>query len=374
MIVGYDAKRIAQNRTGLGNYGRFVVHGLMDRLHTVLFVPNRQKMQQMGKDIAEHPQVEIAFPHRCWSKCFSSLWRSVWLTPDIRQHKLDIFHGLSGELPLCGKAKGTKYILTVHDVIYRRFPQCYKPVSRWIYDYKCRKACEKADVVVAVSECTKRDVVEFYGVPPDKVRVLYQGCDDMFRRQVSEADKENIRKKYHLPTDYVLYVGTVEERKNVMLLVRAVELMQQPVPVVIIGRLTDYGHRMQAYIRQRGLGSILFLDSVSFRDLPACYQMARLFVYPSCYEGFGIPLLEALCSGVPVIGCTGSCLEEAGGPDSHYVSPDDAEGLAALLVELWDNQPARRQMIAKGLQYAKRFDTALLAEQMYKLYTSLLTQ
>lgn len=373
LVIGFDAKRACQNRTGLGNYSRFVLSGLCrwaPRLRLQLYAPNPQKTQALD-GLDREPSISMRFPKTLWGKCLRSLWRVWGMTRDLETDGVQLYHGLSNELPLnINWAKDIKTIVTIHDLIFLRYPQYYKPVSRWIYHYKFRRACQIADRIIAVSECTKRDIMRFFGTPEEKIEVIYQGCDEQFRQQATEEQKAAVRERYQLPERYILYVGSIEERKNLMLLAQALPMLEeQDIQVFAVGRRTKYADRVQAFIQANSLSSrFRILSGVPFPDLPALYQMATIFVYPSRFEGFGIPLLEALCSGTPVIGCTGSCLEEAGGPSSLYVSPDDPQALTQAITRIISDNTLRQRMITDGYAYAELFNGQKLAEQMFALY------
>ena len=376
-IIGFAAKRACQNRTGLGNYSRFVLSGLCryaSDMRLLLYAPNPKKTQALD-GLDREPSISMRFPKTLWGKCLRSLWRVWGMTRDLQHDHVQLYHGLSNELPLnIHKAKSIKTIVTIHDLIFLRYPQYYKPVSRWIYHYKFRRACKIADRIIAVSECTKRDIMRFFGTPEEKIEVIYQGCDEQFRQQATEEQKAAIRERYQLPERYILYVGSIEERKNLMLLAQALPLLtDKDIQVIAVGRRTKYADRVQAFIQAQGLTSrFRMLSGVPFSDLPTLYQLATLFVYPSRFEGFGIPLLEALCSGTPVIGCTGSCLEEAGGPSSLYVSPDDDQGMANAILHSMKGAEGRKQRIENSIQYVQRFENSNVAQQMLDLYTNLL--
>ena len=224
-----------------------------------------------------------------------------------------------------------------------------------------------------MSECTKQDIVGYFGIPEEKIKVIYQGCDESFLREVSDSLKKEAREEYALPENYLLYVGSIESRKNLLLILKALTRTDCKLPVVAVGKYTPYAGEVREYARTHGLSDrLIMLHGVSFRHLPAIYRMASLFIYPSFFEGFGIPILEALNSGVPVIGATGSCLEEAGGPDSIYVHPQDDRALAEAIDRVTGDAGLRREMIVKGAEYARRFRQEVLSEQMMELYRSLL--
>ncbi len=373
LIIGFDAKRAAQNRTGLGNYSRFVVRGLSRYAQAgrlLLYVPDATKASAL-EGVERERGVELRTPHRGLWPWLRSLWRVWGMTHDIAADGVQLFHGLSNELPLnIRRARGVKSVVTIHDLIFLRYPQYYKPIDRWIYRYKFRRACEQADRVIAVSECTKRDIVRFFGTPQEKVDVVYQGCDERFRQRVSEDKKEEVRARYALPERYILYVGSIEERKNLIAVARALPLLQdREVHVIAVGRRTAEAERIDAFVASAGLESrFRMISGVPLADLPAFYQMAEVFVYPSRFEGFGIPLLEALCSGVPAIGCTGSCLEEAGGPSSLYVAPDDVQALAAAIDHVLSDASLREHMVREGHAWAERFRTDVLTQRLMETY------
>lgn len=384
MKISFDAKRAAQNRTGLGNYSRFVLDILyryMPDGHFALYTPNPNKVTLLQRlegaaslSQENDGRFSLHFPSGIWSLC-RSLWRTFGITSDLNNTDTEIYHGLSNELPLnIGKAK-CKSVVTVHDVIFRSFPQGYKPIDRWIYDYKFRKACENADKVIAVSEFTKQEILRYYHIPAEKVVVVYQGCDEQFRIKATDEQKTAVRKKYALPDNYLLYVGSIEERKNLLLLVKALVKLPADMHIVAVGRKTAYFDKVKAFAEEHGLSErVHFVHGADFIDLPAIYQMADTFIYPSRIEGFGIPLLEALCSGVPAIGCTGSCLEEAGGPDSIYVGPDDEVALAEAVMSIRKSPQLREKMIEKGYAYASNFEEQKLASNLIAVYNSLLSK
>ncbi|WP_455586434.1 glycosyltransferase family 4 protein [Bacteroides sp.] len=376
MKIAFDAKRAAQNRTGLGNYSRFVIEGLSryyPENEYLLYTPSPQKARLFGS-LAERENCTIRYPESFIWKRFPSLWRISGIRKQIKDDQPAIFHGLSNELPLgIEHLKGTKSIVTIHDLIFLRYPEFYTGIDRNIYTYKFHRACQKADCIIAVSECTKRDIIHYFGIPADKIKVIYQGCDESFRHQADQMLKEEAQKRYRLPEKYLLYVGSIESRKNLLLIAKALTKTNCKLPLVAVGKHTPYADKVRQYADQHGLSDrIIMLHDVSFRYFPAIYQMASLFIYPSFFEGFGIPLLEALNSRVPAIGATGSCLEEAGGPDSIYVHPEDDEGLASAIDHVINDTSLQKEMTNRGIEYAARFEQATLSKQTIELYRSLL--
>ena len=327
MRIGFDGKRAVQNFTGLGNYSRYIVDILCQfypENEYVLYAPKKRENKRLDKLTKQYQQLQLSYPTTSSWKKLSSLWRVWGVTQQLEKEKIDIFHGLSNELPLNIHQSEVKSIVTIHDLIFLRYPQYYHSIDRKIYTYKFRKACENADKIIAISECTKRDIIEYFRIPADKIEVVYQGCDPSFMHPVAAEKKREIRAKYQLPDHYILNVGSIEERKNALSAVQALTMLPEQIHLVIVGRHTEYTDKIERFIKENKLEErVHIISNVPFDDLPAFYQLAEIFVYPSRFEGFGIPIIEALYSGIPVVAATGSCLEEAGGPDSIYVHPDD---------------------------------------------------
>ena len=362
MKIGFDGKRASQNLTGLGNYSRYVIH-LLKKFHA----ENRYSIYAL-KNPNESlliTGVDYKYPLR---QSFKAFWRSYGIKKNLIEDKVDLYHGLSNEIPYGLGKGGISTVVTIHDLIFIRFPQYYRLIDRIIYRIKVKYAIAKADRIIAISNQTKRDLIEYFRVEEAQITVIYQNCDPIFRQQLRQEYKFAIRQKYDLPENYLLSVGTIEERKNLMLLVQAVNELED-VHLVVVGRETNYIKKVKAYIQQNKLNErVHFLKNVSYIDLPAIYQQADIFFYPSRFEGFGIPILEALHSGVPVIAATGSCLEEAGGSGSIYVDPDDWKGLAEQIKLINGNANRKETMVQAGYLHLKNFDDQKIAREINQLY------
>ncbi len=370
--IGFDAKRAFLNGTGLGNYSRSVL-SFLPRLfpdnNYFLYTP------KLGPDIyreilAAQNNIRIVTPSL---PLFRSAWRSRFIVPRLLQDKLELFHGLSHEIPIGIHATGIKTVVTIHDLIFLRYPQYYKRIDRNIYEAKIKYACRNADKIVAISEQTKKDILTFTGVPEGKIEVIYQSCDGVFAEPVPADKVSEVRAKYLLPDRYLLYVGTVEKRKNLMVLAKALRSAPKDVQLVVVGKLTEYASAIKAFLENAQLTSrVKFLEQVPFSDLPVIYKLAEIFLYPSEFEGFGIPVLEALNAGIPVIAATGSCLEEAGGPDSIYLPPHDDSAWTDAITGLWNSPAERKKMAERGKHYAAGFSEDKQATQLFALYQRLI--
>ena len=374
LTIGYDAKRAVSNGTGLGNYCRTLLNdlGTIDTTDSFrLYVPDLGR-DDLRSQLDMPRNMSFVTPANKLVKPLRSLWRIKGIVNDLKRDGVDIYHGLTGELPLGLSEAGIKSVVTIHDLIFMRCPEYYNPVDVAIYKWKFRNTCKQADRIIAISECTRRDIMELGEIDDSRIHVVYQSCDTRFRLQVSPEQKQDVRARYSLPKRYVLFVGTIEERKNALLAAQALPYLSDEIHLVLVGRQTAYAKTIFSFARQNGLANrIHMLSGVPTSDLYAIYQQAECFVYPSRYEGFGIPVIEAIQSRLPVIACTGSCLEEAGGPDNVYVDPDEPQEMAMAIKSITDNPDAARQIVTRSLDYIRRFENGNVAQEMLNVYRSL---
>ena len=374
MIIGYDAKRIVRNGTGLGSYGRTLVNDLsqLGEFDLRLYAPDGG-ITQLRSQIIGRENVSFCYPHRTLTPLGKALWRSKGMVKQLMADGVQIYHGLSGELPRGISKRGIRTVVTIHDLIFLRHPEFYNRPDVKIYTKKFFRTLREADRIVAISECTKRDICELGEIDSSRVDVIYQSYASRFTEEPEPKKMWQVRDKYELPDRYVLNVGSIEERKNVLLVIKALHRLPDDVSLVIVGRQTPYSDMVHQYVFEHRMHSrVQMLHNVPDDDLPALYRMADCFVYPSRYEGFGIPIIEAISQGLPVVACTGSCLEEAGGPDSLYVNPDDEEALAHAISQVLYGAPGREQRVERSRQYIRRFENANVARRVADLYQQLL--
>lgn len=376
MRIGFDAKKIITNLTGIGNYSRGTVNALAKH-HSenqyLLFTPHKENKQYVN-GLQPHDCIIRIYPQSTWRPA-QEWWRCHGMVKDIFRNRTDIFHGLSNELPFGIRRAGCRSVVTIHDLIFLRYPQIYNPVQRRILKAKTRYACRKADKIIAASLQTKQDIMKFYGISEDKIEVVYQGCNQIFYRTTGMDERYAMQKRYGLPSRYLLSVGTFEHRKNQLSILQSLVLTNEDIHLVLVSKPTKYQRIIEERIRNLRLEQrVHILNNVPNADLPALYQGAVAFIYLSWFEGFGIPVLEALVSGTPVIAATGSCLEEAGGPASLYCEPFDYQQVAKFMDELARNSEKRKEIIAVGKEYAERFSEQRIAEQLYAIYEQLMEQ
>ena len=376
LIIGFDAKRIVRNGTGLGSYGRTLANDLARREDMLLrlYAPDKGR-DDLRCQVPERENLCYCFP-KGWQPLGRSYWRSHAIVSQLQRDGIQLFHGLSGELPVGIRHSGIKSVVTIHDLIFLRHPEFYHWIDTKIYAWKFRQTVREADHIIAISECTKRDIMELGHVDERRISVVYQSYAPRFKGFKAQ---DSLIPELCSPTRslsskrYLLSVGTIERRKNILLAVKALPLLPEDLSLVIIGRHTPYADEVKAYAENHHLADrVIMLHNVSNAELPSYYAHAEAFVYPSVYEGFGIPIIEAISSGLPVVACTGSCLEEAGGPDSLYVSPTDVQGMAAAILQSLRNAADREQRIQRSQAYIRRFEGANVAEQVADIYQRLL--
>ena len=368
MIVGIDAKRIVRNGTGLGSYGRTLVNDLIrlgdNDMQLRLYAPDEGREDLRGQVIEG---VDFCYPKGRPSGIRKAWWRSRGIINDLLRDEVSVYHGLSGELPIGLHKAGIRGIVTIHDLIFMRLPEYYHWIDTRIYEWKFRQTLREADHIIAISERTRQDILELGGEQyADRISVIYQSFAPRFSMEISAERKAEVRERYKLPQRFVLNVGTIERRKNLVLAAEAVEMLPQDIHLVAVGRQTEYVRELPHDER------IHLLSGVPDQDLAVIYSLAEVFVYPSRYEGFGIPIIEAIAAGLPVVACTGSCLEEAGGPDTRYVNPDDVIGMAESIKMSLRGACGRQERISRSREYIRRFEGNQVAAQVAALYHTII--
>lgn len=342
MKIAFDAKRYYHNRTGLGNYSRTIANGLK----------------------ARHPEVEqLLMDEPSWRRLFT-------LGNQAQSQGATMLHGLSNELPWTSPIPT---VVTMHDVAWRTFPDMYHWTDRQIYDLKYGHSARVATRVIAISESTKRDVMRFYGVPEDHIHVIYQPVQDLY---YAGPDPKAQLNNPEIASDYILNVGSINRRKNLMGLVKALEMIprdQRP-QLVVIGNGREYRKEVEDYVDKHSLRAYFkVLTNVhEATELKNYYQHARMMVYPSFYEGFGLPVVEATLQMCPVVTSNISSLPEAAGPGALLCDPYQVDSINDCIMQLIDSPEMGNRLAETADDYARsHFDPDTLIEQVYTLYNIL---
>jgi len=369
MRIGYDAKRLFSNFTGLGNYSRTLVQRIYQQYpqnQYFLYSPKITKHRRTNYFLDN--QFKVISP----KFGFKNIWRQTGIAKRFSKDQLDIYHGLSAELPQIPKQTNTKTVVTIHDLLWRTFPKQYAAVDRNIYDKKAKYACQQADQIIAISQQTKRDIIASYGIDEEKVEVIYQGYSPIFDHLHTTEERESITTAHGLPKQYLLYVGSIIERKNVLKILKALPFLKGVPPLVIIGGGSGRYYNSVKHLSNKLGKQVIWLKDVPFSQFPAIYQGAAMMIYPSIAEGFGIPIVEALASETPVITSNHSCLPEAAGQESIRLDVVEPETIAQAIDRLLVDSSKRKRMIAAGKTHVKKFSNEQHAKHVMFTYRQML--
>ncbi len=365
MRIGYDCRCLQQEKTGIGYYTYHLLRALMHvQPDNEFYLYSNCGFQQpgVGNNICKHTCRGLP----------GTVWLQTVLPLLLHKDKVSVFHAPLFIAPLLGSIPK---LITVHDLSHYLYPEKTTWQNRYILRGLLPASIKAASAVIAVSENTKQDIVNYLGTSPEKITVIPLAASDVFRKISDQAELNRVRLKYDLPKDYILFVGTVEPRKNLERLLLAYKQVLDrrkdlPHHLVVVGKLGwQYDGIMQSYHRLRLKQRINFLGYVDEADLPFLYNSADAFVYPSLYEGFGLPVLEAMSCGVPVITSNVSSLPEVAGDSCYLVDPLCVEELADAIELVLENQELRERMGVWGQARALDFSWQYTAEETFKLYS-----
>ena len=366
MNIGFDAKRAFCNGSGLGTYSRETIYALKD------FFPNNKYFlftTKVNNSLFNEKYCENVIIPQNTSKINKSFWRSFSIYNDINENNIDVFHGLSNEIPITIKKTKAFNIVTIHDLIFLKHPELYNTIDTKIYNYKSKKACNIADKIIAISEETKKDLIYYYQVPENKIEIVYQSYNEVFDIKANEIEINNIKKRYNLPENFILNVGTIEKRKNILSAIKAIHEHNIDTNLVIIGRKTDYYNEIDNYVKEKKLQNKIFvLNNVPNCDLPLIYQASKIFIYPSHYEGFGLPIIEAFASEKPVITGNSGAMKEVAGDAAILIDTNNIHNIADAIISLINDKKLSDNYISLSKNRAAFFSRKNMAEKLFNIY------
>lgn len=366
MNIGFDAKRAFLNSTGLGFYSRMAILALANNYPNcryILFGPSNN-----SKYLSVFKRFEIIGPKFKFPP-FQSYWRVLGVSRSVNNSGIQIFHGLSNELPL-GLSSKIKTVVTIHDIIPIVYPRYYNLIQALIYKAKFKFSINYADKIIAVSQKTANDIIENFNINPEKITVIYQDCDSRFKQIYDEIAINEIKQKYELIKPYVLCVGTIEERKNQLKLVKAFEkLNNTTIELVLVGNMkSNYAKEVLNYIN-KSKSPVKILNYVDHNDLPMLYQGALAFAYPSVYEGFGIPVLEAVYSKVPILTSKDTSMQEITGEyGAVYVNPIEIDSIEEGLRKIINSKQLRTEITNFATKRTHLFEEKTIADKLMNVY------
>ena len=370
MRICIDISPAAHRKAGLGRHARELAERAcrIDAANEYSVFTYGRSAAQVPASLAHLPLLSVSLAAKPWR--MSVLLAHYTHAPMDRLFPgVDLFHGTDHLLP---RFRRIRSVFTLHDLIPLLFPEFHLPLNRWFLNLMFPKFLRHADAIVAVSECTKRDAIRIYGVPEEKITVIYNGVDARFRPVGDPESLRRARATYNLPEAYILYVGTIEPRKNLVRLLEACHTLRQqgyPHRLVIVGAKGWLYQPVFDKIAELGLESeVIFPGFIADEDLPAVYAGASLFAFPSLYEGFGIPPLEAMACGVPTLVSDTSSLPEVVGDAALQVPPTDVATIKAGMERILTDPALARDLAAKGPERARLFTWEKAAEQLVALY------
>ncbi len=376
LTIGYDAKRAFNNASGLGNYSRLLVESMV-KYHPensyLLFTPKIGSSWQPWQQLMQEAGVASLLPPRRLQRIFHSYWRSVGVSKQAPGKGIQIYHGLSHELPLNMAKRGIKTVVTMHDLIFLRYPEYFPRIDRFIYERKFKQACQNADAIVSISEQTTEDLVNFLKADPKKIKQIYQDCHPIFRRAVSANEVATFKAKHQLSAPYIYVAGSFEKRKNHLRVMEAYAQLPADRPnLVFAGKKTSYLQEIMKLAHKLEIAEELHvLQNLAFEELPALYAGAVFTAYLSEFEGFGLPVLESMATGTPVLTSNISSMPEIGGSVAFYAPPTDVEAIAMQMRLLLFDEENNATMSERLKPQSELFSAETMAHQLNTLYLDL---
>jgi glycosyltransferase involved in cell wall biosynthesis len=382
--VCIDLSPTVHRRAGWGTYARELaqaLHNLDDGPDLTLFYNHPARAHPLPPDLRGLPVHTLPLPTRPW-RLLAAMSQQLDLGLDNWLPDCHLFHATEHLLP---RLKRARTVLTVHDLIYRLFPEYHLPLNKWFLNLFMPLFVRRADAIIAVSRCTRDDLIRHYDVPPEKITVIYEGVDTQFQPITDPGTLAAVRARYGLPQHYILYVGTIEPRKNLTTLLEAYVALKAQTPnlqspisnlhLVIVGRKGWLYQDFFQRLRELGLeeDEVVLPGFVPDEDLPALYSAAELFVFPSLYEGFGLPPLEAMACGTPVVTSNTSSLPEVVGEAGLMVDPHDVRALREAMERALIDEHLRTELRTRGLEQAGRFTWEKTAQQTLEVYRGIAT-
>ncbi len=375
MRICIDTSPAVHRRAGLGRYAQELLAALLvaDTDNEYVAFYHRPRDAQIEPPLDRVPHLTSNLGTKPWR--FAALFAQSLRIPQDRMFPgIDLFHATDHLLPRLSRVRT---VFTLHDLIFRLYPETHKPLNRWFLTLVMPRFLKAADAVIAVSEHTKRDAVRFYGLDEAKIHVIYEGVDARFRPASAEA-MARVRRDHGLPPQFILSLGTIEPRKNLTSLLEAyhgLRVRGSEARLVIVGQKGWLYEGFFRRLHELGLeNEVVFTGFVPDADLPALYSAAELFVFPSLYEGFGLPVLEALACGAPVVTSNRSSLPEVAGDAALLVDPTSVADLQATMTTVLESQDVRADLKARGPRQAARFSWDKAARETLALYQSVFTR
>jgi glycosyltransferase involved in cell wall biosynthesis len=373
MHVCVDVSPTAQKHAGLGRYAGEIARALSQQKNISLSLfYNRQGDAELPDYLNHIPYKSVNIGNKPWRM---GIWLSqlIHWPMDKTFGATKVFHATNH---LLAHFRHAHTVYTLHDLIFLQYPEYHKAYNRWYLTLTMPLYLKAADVIVTPSECSKRDAISFYGLPEEKIRVIYEAPAPTFKPLTNPEDLARVRKIYNLPERYILHVSTIEPRKNLIRLLEAFQPLLTDWPdlkLVLVGKKGWLYDSFFERLRALGLENcVIFPGYVAEADLPAFYQLADVFAFPSLYEGFGLGPIEAMACGTPVVSSNSSSLPEVVENAGLLVDPTDTAALNKALRRILSDAELSTDLAHRGLAQAKKFSWEKAVEELIDVYQSLL--
>lgn len=374
MRIGIDARLLEREMTGVGR----VVVGILDHIHS-LDKNNEYFLFSFG-DLENYKKkgfttVSTGRNKLIPSKIYSPLWLNFILPRYIKKNNIDLFFFPSA---LVSKVNlKCKTVILLGDVFHKVNKKYHPFLYRKYLDLFLNSSIKRSDFIITISNHSKRDIINFYNIPEDKIRVIYLAADENFKpRSFTSEQRERLIKKYNLPSKFVLYVGNIDFRKNINAILKVAEIFANREKrdiyfILVSGPSRRYMTIINKKKQKIKKDNIIILNDIEREDLPLMYNLADVFFFPSFYEGFGLPVLEAIQSGLPVVASNSSSLPEVIGEGGIMCNPKDYDAFAKNIIKLLENKNFREEMKKKGIQQAKNFNWERTTKEVVNLFNQI---
>jgi len=369
--IGINARYLQRHITGIERYTMELIKSMseiddIDRF--MLFFNKHEKVPEITKS----PNFEnYVSPFPTKMVFMRILWEELILYREIKKKKIDVFHGPSFVVPFF-KPKRCKYVNTIHDLSWFYYPESFTFFNRLFFKLFLPRSIKNSDIVIADSRSTKKDIIKFFHAEPAKIKVVYLGIDEDFSKSAENGVNEGILRKYKIPKEYILSIGSLLPRKNVVNMIKAFNGLKKKglkEKLVIIGREAWLYEQIFSVIKDLGIEEeVIFTGYVGDKDLPYLYSMAKLLLFPSLYEGFGLPILEAMACGCPVITSNVSSMPEVAGDATVLIDPKSVKEITAAMDSIINDRKLRSKLIKRGYEQAKKFSWKKTAEETLDIY------
>jgi glycosyltransferase involved in cell wall biosynthesis len=372
--VCIDLSSAAHQRAGMGRYQASLAEALLTLRAPLSAFVHDTEASQLNPPLSDLPTLSAGLTLRRW-RLRAAMSYFGGPSMDRAFPQVGLFHATDHLLPMLSHARS---VFTLHDTAYLHFPEYYLPRNRIFLRIMIPRFLRRAERVIVVSEHTRGDAIRFYDLDPDRIHVIPEGVDERFTRDTDAETVSTIRERYGVPDRFILHVGTIQPRKNLTTLLEAFAALHARHPDVGLVIAGANGWLFEGFferLRRSGLEDrVTLTGQIPDEDLPGLYRSAEIFAYPSVYEGFGLPPLEAMACGVPVVCSNASSLPEVVGDAGILLDPLDVGGWVAALDGLLGDAQLRADLAARGPARARRFTWDAAAKQTLEVYRSVLDE